>query len=60
MLKDRIEQYKQIEAERKSKLLVYITGDKPGMETQISPEVHDMFLNHLDNFNLPDKITLYL
>jgi len=60
MLKDRIEQYKQIEVERKSKLLVYITGDKPGMETQISPEVHDMFLNHLDKFNLPDKITLYL
>ncbi len=60
MLKDRIEQYKQIEAERNSKLLVYITGDKPGMETQISPEVHDMFLNHLDKFNLPDKITLYL
>ena len=60
MLSDRIEQYKQIEAERDSKLLVYITGDKPGMETQISPEVHDMFLNHLDKFNLPNKITLYL
>lgn len=60
MLKDRIGHYKQIEEERKSKLLVYITGDKPGMETQISPEVHDMFINHLDKFNLPEKITLYL
>lgn len=60
MLKERIELYKQIEAERNSKLLLYITGDKPGMETQISQDVHDLFLNHLDNFNLPNKITLYL
>jgi hypothetical protein len=60
MLKDRLELYRQIEKERDSKLLVYITGDKPGMETQISPEVHDMFLNHLDRFNLPKKVTLYL
>jgi hypothetical protein len=60
MLKDRIELYKKIEQERGSKLLVYITGDRPGMETQISPEVHDLFLNHLDRFNLPKKITLYL
>jgi hypothetical protein len=60
MLKDRLSYYKKIEQERNSKLLLYVTGDKPGMETQISPEVHDMFLNHLDRFNLPEKITLYL
>lgn len=60
MLADRIELYQRIERERNSKLLVYVTGDKPGMETQISPEVHDLFLNHLDRFNLPKRITLYL
>ena len=60
MLKNRIELYKKIEEERKSKLLVYITGDRPGMETQISPEAHDLFLNHLDKFRLHHKITLYL
>lgn len=60
MLRDRIDLYRQIETERQSKLLVYITGDKPGMETQISEEVHDHFVNHLDKFNLPNKITLYL
>lgn len=60
MINDRIELYKQIEAERQSKLIVYITGDKPGMETQISHEIHDLFVNHLDKFNLPPKITLYL
>lgn len=60
MLPQRAALYKKIEEERQSKLLVYITGDRPGMETQISPESHDLFLNHLDKFGLPDKITLYL
>jgi len=60
MLKDRIELYKKIETERNSKLIVFVTGDKPGMETQISPDSHDLFVNHLDKFNLPEKITLYL
>lgn len=60
MYNDRIESYRRIEQERNSKLLVYITGDKPGMETQISQEVHDLFLNHLDRFDLPKRITLYL
>ncbi len=60
MLHDRLDLYNQIEQERQSKLLVYITGDKPGMETQISQEVHDLYVNHLDKFNLPEKITLYL
>lgn len=60
MLQHRLDLYKQIEQERQSKLLVYITGDKPGMETQISQEVHDLYVNHLDKFSLPEKITLYL
>mgnify|MGYP003575343685 CR=1 FL=1 len=60
MLNDRLGLYKKIEEERKSKVLVYITGDKPGMETQISEDVHDYFVNHLDSFNLPNKISLYL
>ncbi len=60
MINDRIDLYKKIEEERQSKLIVYITGDKPGMETQISHEIHDLFLNHLDKFQNPQKITLYL
>jgi len=60
MLAQRVELYKQIEEARSGKLLVYITGYKPGMETQISSEVHDLFLNHLDKFNSPQKIILYL
>ena len=60
MLADRLDKYSEIERERNSKIIIYVTGDKPGMETQISPEVHDLFLNHLDKFNLPKKITLFL
>ena len=57
---DRLEDYRLLEQKRDSKLLVYITGDRPGLETQISPEVADYFLHHLDLFNLPPKISLFL
>jgi hypothetical protein len=60
MYKDRLQLYKEIEQERNSKLLVFITGDRPNLETQISSEMQDYFVNHLDKFNLPEKITLYL
>ena len=60
MLAERLDLYKIIEKERDSKVIIYITGDKPGMETQISSEIHDLFVNHLDKFNSPKKITLYL
>lgn len=60
MLSERLANYQEIEKSREGKLIVYITGDKPGMETQISSEIHDLFLNHLDKFNLPNKIILYL
>lgn len=60
MLKDRLENYKKIEKLRNSKLLVYITGDRPGFETQIHPEILDYFINHLDNLKKERKITLLL
>lgn len=60
MLKDRLENYKKIEKLRNSKLLVYITGDRPGFETQIHPEILDYFINHLDNLKKEKKITLLL
>lgn len=60
MLKDRLENYKKIEKLRNSKLLVYITGDRPGFETQIHPEILDYFINHLDNLKKEKKITLFL
>lgn len=60
MFKDRLENYKTLEKLRNSKVLVYFTGDRPGMETQMHPEVIDRFVDHLDNFNSSKKITLIL
>jgi hypothetical protein len=60
MKSDRLKLYKEIETERGSKLLVFITGDRPNLETQISSEMQDYFVNHLDKFELTDKISLFL
>jgi hypothetical protein len=60
MFKDRIEFYREIEKRRESKLLVYVTGDRPGFETQIHPEILDYFIDHLDRIGKPNKISLLL
>ena len=60
MFRDRQADYREIERLRGSKLLVYVTGDRPGLETQIHPEVLDFFVDHLDVFNKVSKISLYL
>ena len=50
----------QIEEERGSKVLLYVTGDRPGMETQIGPDVVDFFVEHLDAFWPTQKISCIL
>lgn len=60
MYKDRIQLYKQLEAGFKSKLLVYVTGDRPGMETQIGSDVIDSFVEHLDRIGDTNRISLFL
>jgi hypothetical protein len=60
MYTERLNDYKSLEQSRNSKLLVYITGDRPHMETQIHQEVFDFFGDHLDTFNFPEKISLFL
>lgn len=60
MKADRLENYRKLEKLRNSKLLVYITGDRPGMETQIHPEILDYFVDHLDPLGKVEKISLLL
>jgi len=60
MFSDRIENYKKLEKKRNSKLIVYVTGDRPGMETQIHPEILELFVDHLDPLKRTDKISLFL
>jgi len=49
MKKDRVELYKELEARRNSKLLVYYTSTRQGLETQIAKDVLPKFSNQLDN-----------
>lgn len=56
---ERIAIFKEIEAARKSKVILYVTGDRPGMETQIS-DVASYFVDHLDAIWPCDRISLIL
>src|SRR5574341_749615 len=60
MYVDRKSLYSQLEQLRSSKLIIYITGDRPGLETRIHSEIYDFFVNHLDKIGVVPKISLYL
>lgn len=57
---DRRELYRQIEEERDSKVIAYVTGDRPGLETSIAADVLDFFVVHLDEIGVTEKISLVL
>ncbi|MDD2238209.1 MAG: ATP-dependent Clp protease proteolytic subunit [Kiritimatiellae bacterium] len=50
----------ELEASRESRVLCYVTGDRRGLETQISSETYDLFVNHLDTIGPVKRISLYL
>ncbi|HKY82174.1 MAG TPA: hypothetical protein VJM09_11975 [Sphingobium sp.] len=52
--------YEQIEKARDSKVVAYVTGDRPGLETQVSPEIVDLFVDHLDAIWPAKRISLVL
>ena len=60
MYKDRQDFYTELEKELNTKVIVYVTSDRPGMETQIASDVIDCFINQLDKIGVVQKITLYL
>jgi len=51
---------RDIEAQRASRAILYVTGDRPAMSAQISPEIHDYFVHHLDEIGVIKKISLIL
>lgn len=51
---------KLIAAQRNSEVISYITGDRRQLETQISPEVIDIFVQHLDAIGPVQKLSLLL
>lgn len=60
MRSDRLDLYRQIEETRNSKLLVFFTGTRQGLETQIANDALPKFVEHLDKIGDTDKISLYL
>ncbi len=60
MYKNRKSLYEELEKQLSTKLLVYITSDRAGCETQIAQDVIDLFINHLEKIGPVPKISLYL
>jgi len=60
MLKDRLDDYKKLEKARKSKLLVYITSDRKGLEAQLASDILAPITNHLDIIGDVKKISLLI
>jgi hypothetical protein len=60
MYAERKAKYAELEKDRGSSVIAYITSDRPGLETEIHPEVYDLFTNHLDIIGVQKKISLYL
>ena len=50
----------QIESERDSRAILYVTGSRQGLETQIGQDVIDLFVDHLDAMGPVQKISLIL
>ncbi|GHV94190.1 peptidase [Spirochaetia bacterium] len=60
MFEQRLDLYRKLEEKQNSRLLVYVTGDRLGLETSIGNDVYDFFVNHLDKISPVPKISLYL
>ncbi len=60
MYGERRKLYEQLEQEFHSKILAYITSDRPNMAAQIAPDVIDYFIDHLDKIGPCERISLYL
>ena len=60
MYQDRVSMYSELEKEFNSKVLVYVTGDRQNLGSQIAYDAIDFFVNHLDKIGPCPSISLYL
>jgi len=58
--KDRKKLLQSWEQVRQSTSILFVTGDRPGLETQIHSEVLDFFAQHLDRIGTVKTISLFL
>jgi hypothetical protein len=52
--------YEAIEHARDTKIISYVTGDRPNAETQIGADCIDIFVDHLDTIGPTKRISLLL
>lgn len=57
---ERLELIREIEKLRGSRVLVYVTGDRRGIETKIGVDTFPFIARHLRGFGNPPKIDLFL
>ena len=57
---ERLQIIEQVEEARNSRVLVYVTGDRRGLETKIASDVFPFFLDHLRGFGQTPRIDLFL
>lgn len=60
MKKELFNIYEEFEKLTESKVIAYVTGDRPRMETVIGKDVIDIFGDHLESMGKVKKITLIL
>ena len=60
MYQQRRARFQDWETNRNTKVLLYVTGDRPGLETQVHPEVLDHLSHHLDATGDVPHLTLFL
>ena len=60
MYTDRRQMYEDWEAARKTRVMLYATGDRRGLETQLHGEVLDYFAHHSDAIGDVETITVFL
>lgn len=51
---------RRIEEERSSKAILYVTGDRQGLQTQIGQDIIDPFVDHLDALGPVERLSLIL
>lgn len=59
MYQERRNFYRSIGEKRSSRVIAYITGDRPGLEVGVRPEIVDFFVDHLDKIGSSKKSALF-
>lgn len=60
MVQKKMELIENIEKERESRVLCYITGDRENLSTRIAPDIMQVFFRHLQSIQEANKIDLFL